>query len=161
MQACFTIFLCFKMLSIGAFFGFLNFDWSLSASLSVEFRTHIACSRTVHCNIIDGSLFFFCISLLLFPPHPSKRKKKNQFCLITPCSWIFYFSLGFHVITGYTLWYLWGCRVWQRSLCHKCHEGAEHTYCMHPDEQSELEANWKFVKIGHVKSACRGKVLTN
>lgn len=78
MQACFTIFLCFKMLSIGAFFGFLNFDWSLSASLSVEFRTHIACSRTVHCNIIDGSLFFFCISLLLFPPHPSKRKKKKS-----------------------------------------------------------------------------------
>ena len=77
MQACFAIFVCFKMLSIGAFFGFLNFDWSLSASLSVEFRTHIACSRTVHCNIIDGSLFFFCISLLLFPPHPSKRKKKS------------------------------------------------------------------------------------
>lgn len=115
MQACFTIFLCFKMLSIGAFFGFLNFDWSLSASLSVEFRTHIACSRTVHCNIIDGSLFFFCISLLLFPSHPSKRKK-NQLCL-TPCSWIFYFSLGFHVITGSTLWYLWGIRVWQWTRC--------------------------------------------
>ncbi|KAH1163977.1 hypothetical protein GLYMA_01G198300v4 [Glycine max] len=32
---------------------------------------------------------------------------------------------------------------------------------MHPDEQSELEANWKFVKIGHVKSACRGKERSN